>query len=178
MLQPFQRQSHVELPTWNETSRLFYFNSHDTSPLMCGCFLWRNAITPSGFAASAIISEDTIRNDTLHQEMVLDLSTKFEMSSDSLNQRSLSIINRRPHWKTKSNQGAINLFLQRIQPCQSRTNQPYTKVHGQQTPVTSKIHGWQWIYFKNSLLCWWQTIPMAETVRKSHLHYTNNNSFD
>ena len=55
-----------------------------TQALMCGCFLWRNAITPSGFAASAIVSEDAIRNDTLHQGMVLDLSTKFEMSSDSL----------------------------------------------------------------------------------------------
>ena len=51
---------------------------------MCGCFLWRNAITPSGFAASAIVSEDCIRNDTLHQGMILDLSTKFEMSSESL----------------------------------------------------------------------------------------------
>jgi hypothetical protein len=56
-----------------------------TQALMCGCFLWRNAITSSGFAASAIISEDCIRNDTLHpQGMVLDLSTKFEMSSKSL----------------------------------------------------------------------------------------------
>jgi hypothetical protein len=55
-----------------------------TQALMCGCFLWRNAITPSGFAASAIVSEDTIRNDTLHQGMVLDLSTKFEMSADSI----------------------------------------------------------------------------------------------
>ena len=55
-----------------------------TQALLCGCFLWRNAITPSGFAASAIISEDTIRTDTLHQGMVLDLSTKFEMTSDSL----------------------------------------------------------------------------------------------
>ena len=55
-----------------------------TQALMCGCFLWRNAITPSGFAASAIISEDCLRSDTLHQGMVLDLSTKFEMSSVSL----------------------------------------------------------------------------------------------
>ena len=55
-----------------------------TQALMCGCFLWRNAITPSGFAASAIVSEDCIRNDTLHQGMVLDLSTKFEMTSESL----------------------------------------------------------------------------------------------
>jgi hypothetical protein len=55
-----------------------------TQALMCGCFLWKNAVTPSGFAASAITSEDCIRNDTLHKGMVLDLSTKFEMSSDSL----------------------------------------------------------------------------------------------
>ena len=55
-----------------------------TQALMCGCFLWRNSITPSGFAASAIVSEDCIRNDTLHQGMILDLSTKFEMSSESL----------------------------------------------------------------------------------------------
>jgi hypothetical protein len=55
-----------------------------TQALMCGCFLWKNAVTPSGFAASAITSEDCIRNDTLHEGMVLDLSTKFEMSSESL----------------------------------------------------------------------------------------------
>jgi hypothetical protein len=55
-----------------------------TQALMCGCFLWRNAVTPSGFAASAITSEDSLRNDTLHEGMVLDLSTKFEMSTDSL----------------------------------------------------------------------------------------------
>ena len=55
-----------------------------TQALVCGCLLWQNAITPSGFTASAIVSEDCIRNDTLHQGMVLDLSTKFEMSSESL----------------------------------------------------------------------------------------------
>ena len=55
-----------------------------TQALMCGCFLWRNALTPSGFAASVIISQDNIRNDTLHDGMVLDLSTKFEMSAASL----------------------------------------------------------------------------------------------
>ena len=55
-----------------------------TQSLMCGCFLWRNALTPSGFAASVIVSQDNIRNDTLHEGMVLDLSTKFEMSAASL----------------------------------------------------------------------------------------------
>ena len=55
-----------------------------TQALMCGCFLWRNALTPSGFAASVIVSQDNIRNDTLHDGMVLDLSTKFEMTAASL----------------------------------------------------------------------------------------------
>ena len=55
-----------------------------TQALMCGCFLWRNALTPSGFAASVIVSQDNLRNDTLHEGMVLDLSTKFEMTAASL----------------------------------------------------------------------------------------------
>jgi hypothetical protein len=55
-----------------------------TQALMCGCFLWKNSLTPSGFAASVITSQDNIRNDTLHDGMVLDLSTKFEMTAASL----------------------------------------------------------------------------------------------
>ena len=55
-----------------------------TQALMCGCFLWRNALTPSGLAASVIVSQDNLRNDTLHEGMVLELSTKFEMSTASL----------------------------------------------------------------------------------------------
>ena len=55
-----------------------------TQALMCGCFLWRNALTPSGFAASVIVSQDNLRMDTLHEGMVLELSTKFEMSAASL----------------------------------------------------------------------------------------------
>ena len=55
-----------------------------TQALMCGCFLWRNPLTPSGFAASVIVSQDNLRNETLHKGMVLDLSTKFEMSAASL----------------------------------------------------------------------------------------------
>lgn len=55
-----------------------------TTALMHGCFLWINAITPSGLAASAIISEDHLRNDVLHEGMVLELKTQFEMSKSSL----------------------------------------------------------------------------------------------
>ena len=50
-----------------------------------GSFLWRNALSPSGFAASVLTSEGVFRTDTLHEGMVLDYSTKFDMSQSSLN---------------------------------------------------------------------------------------------
>jgi hypothetical protein len=49
-----------------------------------GGFLWASPLTPSGFAASVIISEGTLRTDTLYEGMVLDYSTKHDMSSASL----------------------------------------------------------------------------------------------
>jgi hypothetical protein len=56
-----------------------------TATLMFGSFLWRNALSPSGFAASVLSSEGIFRTDTLHEGMVLDYATKFDMSSASLN---------------------------------------------------------------------------------------------
>ncbi len=55
-----------------------------TTALLHGGFLWSNALTPSGLACSIITSEDLFRTDTLHEGMVLDISTKFAMSSSSL----------------------------------------------------------------------------------------------
>ena len=82
---PNQLSANVMLNCLLETKQIdCSISSAMTQALMCGCFLWRDAITPSGFASSAIMSEDSIRTDTLHQGMVLDLSTKFEMSKDSL----------------------------------------------------------------------------------------------
>ena len=52
--------------------------------LLHGSFLWTNSITPSGLSCSIISSEDMFRSDTLHEGMVLDYSTKFEMSAISL----------------------------------------------------------------------------------------------
>ena len=49
-----------------------------------GGFLWSNPLTPSGFAASTIISEGIMRTDTLYEGMVLDYSTKHDMSATSL----------------------------------------------------------------------------------------------
>jgi len=52
--------------------------------LQNGCFLWSNAFTPSGLAASVMTTENVIRSDSLHNALVLEYSTKFEMSNSSL----------------------------------------------------------------------------------------------
>ena len=49
-----------------------------------GGFLWSSPLTPSGFAASTIISEGVLRTDTLYEGMVLDYATKHDMSATSL----------------------------------------------------------------------------------------------
>ena len=49
-----------------------------------GCFLWTNPVTPSGFAAPVIASKDIIFNDSVHEGILLDFSTKHEISKASL----------------------------------------------------------------------------------------------
>ena len=49
-----------------------------------GGFLWASPLTPSGFAASIIISEGVLRTDTLYEGMVLDYSIKHDMTTASL----------------------------------------------------------------------------------------------
>ena len=49
-----------------------------------GCFLWLNPLTPSGFATSVISSKDIIFNDSLHEGIMLDFSTKHEITKASL----------------------------------------------------------------------------------------------
>ena len=52
--------------------------------LLYGSFLWKNPLSPSGLAASVLSSEGFMRSDTLHEGMVLDYATKFDMSAASL----------------------------------------------------------------------------------------------
>lgn len=52
--------------------------------LLHGCFLWANTLTPSGLAASVISSSDLMVNDSLHEGLVLDLSTKHTITETSL----------------------------------------------------------------------------------------------
>ena len=52
--------------------------------LIHGGFLWSSPLTPSGFAASTITSEGILRTDTLYEGMVLDYSTRHDMSAASL----------------------------------------------------------------------------------------------
>ena len=55
-----------------------------TSALLIGSFLWKDGVSPSGFASAVITSENFIRSDTLHEGMVLDYATKFDISEKSL----------------------------------------------------------------------------------------------
>ena len=55
-----------------------------TTSLLVGGFLWKNPFCPSGFASSVLSSEGIFRSDTLYDGMVLDLSTKHEITTDSL----------------------------------------------------------------------------------------------
>jgi hypothetical protein len=56
-----------------------------TTSLMHGSFLWSSSLTPSGLASLVITSSDIIGTDTLQEGIVLDYSTKHEMSNNSLN---------------------------------------------------------------------------------------------
>jgi len=55
-----------------------------TTILMHGSFTWSNAVTPSGLASSVISSKDIMNNDTLYEGIVLDYTTKHEISGESL----------------------------------------------------------------------------------------------
>ena len=55
-----------------------------TASLLYGSFLWKDALSPSGLAAAVISSEGIFRSDTLHDGMVLDYATRYDMSASSL----------------------------------------------------------------------------------------------
>ena len=55
-----------------------------TTSLWNGILLWMNSVTPSGLACSVITTEDFMSSDTLYQGLVLDYSTKFEISESAL----------------------------------------------------------------------------------------------
>ena len=49
-----------------------------------GCLLWLNPLTPSGLVSSVISSNDIIFNDSLHEGILLNFSTKHEILNASL----------------------------------------------------------------------------------------------
>ena len=50
------------------------------SALALESFLWKDNVLPSGFASSVLSSESFIWSDVLHEWMILDYATKFDMS--------------------------------------------------------------------------------------------------
>ena len=49
-----------------------------------GCFLWLNPLTPFGLAAFIISAKDIIFNNSIHEGILLNFSTKYEISKSSL----------------------------------------------------------------------------------------------
>ena len=83
-------------------------------------------LTPSGFSASTITSKDLLQNDTLHQGIVLDLSTKFEMSADPLDKTkvkcSISDNNQKTYWKNRGFKRTFYYFNEFTYASQGLTN--------------------------------------------------------
>ena len=55
-----------------------------TNYLWNGIFLWTNHVTPSGLASLVLTSESYLKNDILQEALVLDNSTKFNISDENI----------------------------------------------------------------------------------------------
>jgi hypothetical protein len=75
------RQAHIHLNSILDGKGIRVSIPHSVvNALYCGAFKWTNLATPSGFAASVLETESYLRNDVLREAMVLEASTKFEIS--------------------------------------------------------------------------------------------------
>ncbi len=83
-----------------------------------GCFLWLNPLTPSGFASSVISSKDIIFNDSLDEGILLDFSTKHEISKTALTKLTK---------KQVMYPNSIELMLERIDAIQAFANLFFTE---------------------------------------------------
>ena len=55
-----------------------------TMTVLAGGFLLKNPMLPLGLSSSILISKELFRLDMLHEGLVLDISSKFKMSSETL----------------------------------------------------------------------------------------------
>ena len=77
------KQAHIHLNSLLDGKGIRVSIPHSVvNALFCGAFKWSNLATPSGFAASVLETESYLRNDVLRDAMVLEASTKFEISDE------------------------------------------------------------------------------------------------
>ena len=77
------RQAHIHLNSVLDARGIRVSIPHSVvNALFCGAFKWSNLATPSGFAASVLETESYLRNDVLREAMILEASTKFEISTE------------------------------------------------------------------------------------------------
>ena len=77
--------AHIHLNSMLETENIRVSVSPAlANHLWNGSFLWSNHVTPSGLAASVLTPEIYLKNDVLHEAMVLDISTRFSISNEDV----------------------------------------------------------------------------------------------
>ena len=79
---PNSNSGHIHLNSLLEISKVRCSVSLAmANQLYVGSFCWENMIKPTGLAASVFTSKSYIQEDTLTKSLVLDVSTRFEISS-------------------------------------------------------------------------------------------------
>ena len=80
---PGIKQAHVHLNSMMESKGIRVSIPHAVvNALYYGAFKWTNLATPSGFAASVLVTESYLRHDVLQTAMVLEAATKFTISDE------------------------------------------------------------------------------------------------
>ena len=94
---PFSNEGMQFFSQSNEKNDLIYLNSHleqrnirvsvpaaVATLLLHGSFLWTNHCLPSGLAMSLLVFETIDRYDILQEALVIDLSTRFEITATTV----------------------------------------------------------------------------------------------
>ena len=90
---PNSKAAHIHLNSLLESNKV----RCSVSPAMAnhlfvGSFRWSNMIKPSGLASSVLTSESYMREDILSEALVIDVSTRFEISSEFISKLTETMI--------------------------------------------------------------------------------------
>ena len=80
---PHVKTAHIHLNSLLESEKVrFWVSSAISNHLCISSFRWVNMFCSSGFSSSILITKSYLRIDVLNEAMVLDVSTRFDMSDE------------------------------------------------------------------------------------------------